>query len=424
MLLEVEHATDVVVEAFVVEDERDLVERVGVDRGDDPLLGDVAELADLLLQPGRDRPVRAADDHVGLDAPAAQLGDRVLGRLGLLLARRADERHQGHVDVEDVLPADVLAELPDRLEERQDLDVADRAADLGDHDVDVLRGEREDPVLDLVGDVRDDLHRLAEVRAVPLLGEHRLVDRSGGRVALAVERHVDEALVVTEVEVGLAAVVGDEHLAVLEGVHRAGIDVDVGVELLQRDPQAPALEQPPERRSREALAQARRHPTGHEDVLRQPHASALPIVGTTRNTARFSREVDGTMRAPVHRPSWSTVITVRRRGRRWRREPWTAGPAGSTSRCSRSARSCCGSRRTSRRRTSATTTAGTASPRSRCARATTPFRDIFSSQGPLFLPLVHARRPRRVRDAWTRRGCSRWPRARSPPSRSTSPGAS
>ncbi len=50
---------------------------------------------------------------------------------------------------------------------------------------------------------------------------------------------VDEALVVAEVEVGLALVVGDEHLAVLEGVHRAGVDVDVRVELLHRDPQAP-----------------------------------------------------------------------------------------------------------------------------------------------------------------------------------------
>ena len=42
--------------------------------------------------------------------------------------------------VEHVVAADVFAELPDRLEERQDLDVADRPADLGDHDVDVAGG--------------------------------------------------------------------------------------------------------------------------------------------------------------------------------------------------------------------------------------------------------------------------------------------
>ncbi len=172
--------------------------------------------------------------------------------------------------VEHVVAADVLAELPDRLEEREDLDVADGATDLGDHDVDVfVGGERQDAVLDLVGDVRDHLHGLAEVRAAPLLGEHVLVDRAGGGVRLLRERHVDEALVVPEVEVGLAAVVGDEHLAVLERVHRARVDVDVRVELLHRDPEATGLEETPERRGGEALAEAGGNATGHEDVLRQ-----------------------------------------------------------------------------------------------------------------------------------------------------------
>ena len=150
VLVEVQDAAHVVVEAFVVEDERDLVEVAGVDRGDDALLGHVAELGDLLLQPPVDRAVAAAHDRVGLDAAAAQLGDRVLGRLRLLLPRRADEGHQRDVHVEDVVAADVLAELPDRLEEREDLDVADGAADLGDHDVDVFGREAEDAFLDLV----------------------------------------------------------------------------------------------------------------------------------------------------------------------------------------------------------------------------------------------------------------------------------
>ena len=48
--------------------------------------------------------------------------------------------HERQVHVADVVPADVAAELPDRLEERHDLDVADRAADLDDDDVDVRRG--------------------------------------------------------------------------------------------------------------------------------------------------------------------------------------------------------------------------------------------------------------------------------------------
>ena len=198
-----------------------------------------------------------------------QLGDRVLCGLGLLLAGRADERHQGHVDVEDVLPADVLAELPDGLQERKDLDVADRAADLGDDDVDVVVGQSLDAVFDLVGDVGDHLHGGPEVVAPPLLGEHRRIDRAGGGVGVAVERDVDEALVVPQVEVALTTVVGDEHLAVLERVHRAGIEVDVRIELLHRDPQTPAFEQPAEGRGRQPLPEAGRDTTRHEDVLRQ-----------------------------------------------------------------------------------------------------------------------------------------------------------
>ncbi len=47
--------------------------------------------------------------------------------------------HEREVDVERVVAADVLPELPDRLEERQALDVADRAADFDEHDVHVGR---------------------------------------------------------------------------------------------------------------------------------------------------------------------------------------------------------------------------------------------------------------------------------------------
>ena len=250
-----------------MEHERDLVEVAGVGGVHHRLDRHVAEVGDLALEPAAERLVAAHDDDVGLDAAAAQLGDGVLGGLRLLLGD--DLRRQGDVDVADLVAADVEAELPDRLEEREDLDVAHRAADLGDDDVDVVGGEPVDAPLDLVGDVRDHLHGLAEVVAAPLGGEHRGVDRAGGGVRVAGEVLVDEPLVVPEVEVGLAAVVGDEHLAVLERVHRARVDVDVRVELLHRDAQAAGLEQPPERRRGDALPEGRRDAPRDEDVLGQ-----------------------------------------------------------------------------------------------------------------------------------------------------------
>ena len=62
----------------------------------------------------------------------------MLGRLGLELGGRLEVGDERQVDVEAVLAADVEGELADRLEERQALDVADGAADLGDHDVHVV----------------------------------------------------------------------------------------------------------------------------------------------------------------------------------------------------------------------------------------------------------------------------------------------
>ena len=170
----------------------------------------------------------------------------------------ADERHERDVDVEDVLGPDLAAELADRLEERQRLDVADRAADLGDHHVGVARrADAPDSLLDLVRDVRDHLHGRAEVLALTLPPDDRVPDRPRRVVRVAREVLVDEALVVPDVEVGLGPVLGHEDLAVLERAHRARVDVQVRVELLHLDAEPACLEQPPERRGGDALAERR-----------------------------------------------------------------------------------------------------------------------------------------------------------------------
>ena len=154
--------------------------------------------------------------------------------------------------VEHVVAAELDAHLADRLEERQRLDVADRAADLDHAHVRVARAHA-DAVLDLVGDVRDDLHRRAEVVAATLLGDDALVDAAGREVAVARGGGAHEALVVAEVEVGLGAVGGDEHLAVLERTHRAGIHVDVRIQLHHADLEAASFEDGAQRGCRDAF---------------------------------------------------------------------------------------------------------------------------------------------------------------------------
>ena len=140
-----------------------------------------------------------------------------------------------------------VAELADRLEERQALDIADRAADLAQDEIELLIALA-DEGLDRVGDVRDDLDGAAEIVAAPLLGDDVLIDAAGGDVVHAVRRPPGEALIVAEVEIGLGAVIGDEHLAVLIGAHRPRIDVEIGVELSQANLVAARLKQRAQRR--------------------------------------------------------------------------------------------------------------------------------------------------------------------------------
>src|SRR5690606_27886268 len=268
LLVEVEAAGDVRVQALVVQRRRDVVDAGQVDGVDDAFDVDVAHQRDLVAVARADRPVAAQHEGVGLDAHLAQGGHRVLGRLGLLLAGGTHERHERDVDEEDVAAAQLMAQLPRRFEEGLRLDVADRAADLGDDHVGAgfLGRLQAHAALDLVGDVRDDLHRVAEVFAPPLARDHLRVDLAGGDVGRLRQVDVEETLIVTDVEIGLGAVVGDEDLTVLERVHRAGVDVQIRVELLHHDAQTACGQQIPQTGRRQALPQRRNDTAGHEDV--------------------------------------------------------------------------------------------------------------------------------------------------------------
>ena len=217
-----------------MEEQGNLVNIFHVLGGNDGVGFDVAEQGDFALDiPGK-QAVAAAQEEVGLDTDAAQFLDAVLGGLGLDLARGLDVGHQGDVDVADVVFAQVAFELADGLEEGQALDVAHGAADFDDGHIGFV-GHRQDGLLDFVGDVGDDLDRAPEVVPPALFGDDVEVDAPRGVVVGLAQGDGGEAFVVAEVEVGFGAVLGDEDFAVLEGVHGAGVDVDVGVELLKGD---------------------------------------------------------------------------------------------------------------------------------------------------------------------------------------------
>mmetsp|Transcript_3119 Transcript_3119/g.7052 ORF Transcript_3119/g.7052 Transcript_3119/m.7052 type:complete len:660 (-) Transcript_3119:273-2252(-) len=261
-------------DALVVEQQRHAVDIRHVMHADAVLRRHVAKERQLMLRRGREGLPGAADEEVRREAHRPQLLHRVLRRLRLLLADDADHRHERHVQEAHVLSADAELELTERLDERHRLDVAHCAAQLDDAHVRVARQavcrdvrNSLDPLHDRVRQMWDNLHGLAKVVSLALSLEACLVDLSRRDVVVAGERDANEALVVSQVQIDLAAVIQGEDLAVLEGRHGARVDVEVRVDLHRRDPVTRALEEHTQGRRSHAFPEPRNHSACHDHVL-------------------------------------------------------------------------------------------------------------------------------------------------------------
>src|SRR6185312_4014878 len=101
------------------------------------------------------------------------------------------------------------------------------------------------------------LHGLAEIIAAPLALDDLLVDAAARQVVIARERRMRETLVVAEIEIRFGAVIGHENFAMLERAHRARVDVEIRIELLERNRQPAAFQKAADRRRRDAFAERR-----------------------------------------------------------------------------------------------------------------------------------------------------------------------
>ena len=98
--------------------------------------------------------------------------------------------------------------------------------------------------------MRNHLHRLAQVIAPPLFGDNLLVEAPCSPIVIARKFGVREAFVMSEIEIGFGAVVGDKNFAMLKRRHRPRIDVQIRIELHQVDFEAAALKQTADRSGR------------------------------------------------------------------------------------------------------------------------------------------------------------------------------
>ena len=90
--------------------------------------------------------------------------------------------------------------------------------------------------------MRDILHCFAEIVAAAFLLNDAFENLTGAQAVVLGEDATGETFVVAEIEVGFGAIIQDIDLAVLVRRHRARVDIEVGVELLEHDLEAAAFQ--------------------------------------------------------------------------------------------------------------------------------------------------------------------------------------
>ena len=106
-----------------------------------------------------------------------------------------------------------------------------------------IAGTQLHALFDLVRNVRNHLYGRAQVITAPLFSDNRFVDSTRCEVAVTTAfGGPHKSLVVSEIEIGLCAIVRDENLAMLKRAHRAGIHVDIRIQLDHADCQAPRFQ--------------------------------------------------------------------------------------------------------------------------------------------------------------------------------------
>ena len=157
---------------LLVHQHRHIIDTFGIDALDHGVRRHVAELGNLLAHRRRNVMLGAEHQHIGLDAELLQLLHRMLCRLGFQLLGCVDIGHIGEMQAEAVV-FEFPAQLTHSFKEGERLDVTYHTAYLGDDKVEVAcLAQSHDIALDLIGDMWDDLHRLAKIVAAAFLLDH------------------------------------------------------------------------------------------------------------------------------------------------------------------------------------------------------------------------------------------------------------
>ena len=135
-----------------------------------------------------------------------------------------------------VLLPNFQCHLTDRLQERLALNIANRSADFRNHNISSrLFSDRIYKSLDLIGNVRNDLHGIAQILAAALFVQHVPVDLSCRQIGILIQIFIDKSFIVSQIQISFCTVFGYINFAVLIGAHCSRVYIDIWVKFLCRN---------------------------------------------------------------------------------------------------------------------------------------------------------------------------------------------
>ena len=134
------------------------------------------------------------------------------------------------MQVEHIPPSDILTHLANRFQKWLAFNIANCAANFHDNHIRVgLACHRLDTILNLIGDMRNDLNGTAEVLSASLFANDRSINLPGRYIIGLIRWFIGETLVMSQIEIGLCAIVSHKDFSVLIRRHCTRIDIDIGV---------------------------------------------------------------------------------------------------------------------------------------------------------------------------------------------------
>ena len=233
---------------------------------DDRFRINIAKQGDLVLDFPRQQAIGAAEQNVRLNTDLPQFSDRMLCGLGLQLTRSLHKGDQRQMNEDGVFLTDLIAHLTNRFKKGEAFNIPHRAPDLHDDYIQVIT-QLLDGGLDFVGNVRNDLNRLAQIVPPPLFLNNGLIDLSGGGIVVPGQPHVHKPLIMPQIQVSLGAIVSHKHLTMLKRTHGPRIYVDIGIQFQYGDGKTPGFQKASYGSRSQALTQRTQDSTCHENKL-------------------------------------------------------------------------------------------------------------------------------------------------------------